>query len=78
MQCGDDSSRSVGLNILSVFMAVLLLKEACVLRSCLLFCGTVRVASGSKRVICLAVTFRHSGVTRVDLTGSEEMQGYAK
>lgn len=37
MPCGDDSMLSAGLNVLSVFMAVLLLKEVCVLWNCLLF-----------------------------------------
>lgn len=37
MQCGDDSRHSAGLNVLSAFMAVLLLREAGVLSNCLLF-----------------------------------------
>lgn len=37
MLCGDDSRLSAGLNVLSVFVAVLLLKEARVLWNCLLF-----------------------------------------
>lgn len=37
MPCEDGSRLSAGLNVLSVFMAVLLLKEACMLWNCLLF-----------------------------------------
>lgn len=37
MLCGDDSRLSARLNMLSVFMAVPLLKEARVLWNCLLF-----------------------------------------
>lgn len=74
MQCWDDSRRSAGLNILTAFMVVLLLKEARALKL-LTFYGIVRVANESKAVICLAITFRHSVVTRVRLTSSEEMSG---
>lgn len=74
MQCWDDSRRSAGLNILTAFMVVLLLKEARALKL-LTFYGIVRVANESKAVICLPLTFRHSVVTRVRLTSSEEMSG---
>lgn len=57
--------------MLTAFMAVLL-KEACASKL-LTFYGIVRVANESIGVIC--ITFRHSTVTRVGLTSSEEMQG---
>ena len=60
------------MNILTAFMAVLLLKEVCASKL-LTFYGIVRVANESKGVICLAITFRHSAVSRVGLTSSEEM-----
>lgn len=59
--------------MLAAFMAVLL-KEACA-SELLTFYGIVRVANKLKGVICSGITFRHSTVTRVGLTSSEEMQG---
>lgn len=70
--CWDDSRRSAGLNILTAFMAVLLLKGSMCFKFAYIL-WDVRVAIGSKGVICLVITFRHSPVTTVCLASSGEM-----
>lgn len=68
MLCGDDSRLSAGLN---VFKCVYVIKGGTRALELLTYCGNVRVANEGKGVIYLAITFRHSAVTRVDLLKKE-------
>lgn len=67
---GDDSRLNACLNMLCVYGCTVVKGSTYVLEL-LTFCGNVRVATEGKGVICLAITFRHSAVTRVDLLKKE-------
>lgn len=63
--CGDDSRLSACLNGLKCVYGCTVVKGSTCALELLTFCGNVRVATEGKRVICLAITFRHSAVTTV-------------